>query len=206
MTSPQFSGIPTPVAGVTGGQGLPAGVAAVDGSTGNVVIQPPNNVIQQQKGAIPQTFQVYETFTNNSNYIRVSLSASAGGPFRLRTEFAGSGVARPLVLGTGNTDYWQIDNTGNLLAVTTNAYDIGANTGNQVRNIWFTNTLKCFFASGVMGSFMTEVHGNTLWSSAGVPNNANGANGDFCFRLDTPGTANQRLYIKSAGVWVALVV
>src|SRR5262252_7004443 len=104
MTSPQFSGIPTPVAGVTGGQGLPAGVAAVDGSTGNVVIQPPNNVIQQQKGAIPQTFQVYETFTNNSNYIRVSLSAFTGGPFRLRTEFAGSGVARPLVLGTGNTD------------------------------------------------------------------------------------------------------
>lgn len=47
---------------------------------------------------------------------------------------------------------------------------------------------------------------NGIYMGSGVPNNANGANGDFYFRTDTPGTANQRLYIRSAGAWVALVL
>ena len=186
------SGIPTPVAGVTGGQGLPAGVAAVDGSTGNVVIQPPNNVIQQQKGTIPQTFQVYETFTNNSNYIRVSLSATAGGPFRLRTEFAGSGVARNLILGTGNTDILTFQ------ASDTSIHSIG--------NISVDAGAR-FIISGSTGSVsFTGGPGSSLFSGTGVPGVGLGSNGDFYFRVDTPGTANQRIYIKSAGAWVALVV
>jgi len=44
-----------------------------------------------------------------------------------------------------------------------------------------------------------------LYAGAGVPNNANGANGSYYFRSDTPGTALQRVYIKSAGAWVGVV-
>jgi hypothetical protein len=44
-----------------------------------------------------------------------------------------------------------------------------------------------------------------LFAGSGAPNNANGANGDFYLRSDTPGTANQRLYVRSAGVWVGIV-
>lgn len=47
---------------------------------------------------------------------------------------------------------------------------------------------------------------NTIWMGSGAPSNANGANGDFYFRTDTPGTANQRIYIKAAGAWTALAV
>jgi len=197
------SGIPTPVAGVTGGQGLPAGVAAVDGSTGNVVIQPPNNVIQQQKGAIPQTFQVYETFTNNSNYIRVSLSATAGGPFRLRTEFAGSGVARPLVLGTGNTDFWQLNTTGTLAALTDNSYDIGLSAVNRPRSIWCGTSIAVMASpfltnQGVLLNALVWVYGGT-----GVPSNAQGNNGDIYF--NQAGAALTTMYQKRAGAWVGIV-
>jgi len=201
MTSPQFSGIPTPVAGVTGGQGLPAGVAAVDGSTGNVVIQPPNNVIQQQKGAIPQTFQVYETFTNNSNYIRVSLSATAGGPFRLRTEFAGSGVTRNLVLGAGNTDYWRVNGTTGALEPTTdNITNLGSGT-NRIYDITSSH-----FIQGAALITLGQVNFKSttnLWGDTGVPAVGLGNNGDYYLRFD--GVAGNHIYFKSAGAWTALV-
>lgn len=44
-----------------------------------------------------------------------------------------------------------------------------------------------------------------LWSGTGAPAAALGSNGDFYFRFDTPGTANQRLYIRSAGAWTAIL-
>lgn len=44
-----------------------------------------------------------------------------------------------------------------------------------------------------------------IFQGSGAPNNANGSNGDIYFRTDTPGVANQRQYIKSAGVWVGII-
>jgi hypothetical protein len=44
-----------------------------------------------------------------------------------------------------------------------------------------------------------------IYQGSGAPSNANGNNGDFYFRTDTPGTANQRIYVKSAGAWVGIV-
>jgi hypothetical protein len=41
-----------------------------------------------------------------------------------------------------------------------------------------------------------------IFQGSGVPNNANGNNGDMYFRTDTPATLAQRIYIKSAGAWV----
>src|SRR6185369_596911 len=43
-----------------------------------------------------------------------------------------------------------------------------------------------------------------IYAGSGVPNNSTGATGDFYFRGDVPGTAGSRIYIKSAGAWVAL--
>jgi hypothetical protein len=44
-----------------------------------------------------------------------------------------------------------------------------------------------------------------LYAGSGVPSNSNGNDGDFYFRSDTPGTASQRIYVKSAGSWVGIV-
>lgn len=46
--------------------------------------------------------------------------------------------------------------------------------------------------------------GVTIWSGDGVPPAGMGANGDEYKRRDTPGTANQRTYVKSGGAWTGV--
>ena len=46
------------------------------------------------------------------------------------------------------------------------------------------------------------VSASTLTSGSGAP--SGGSDGDYYFRTDTPGTANQRIYVKSAGSWISL--
>ena len=47
--------------------------------------------------------------------------------------------------------------------------------------------------------------GPTLYGGDGAPATALGADGDYYFRRDTPGTANQRLYVKASGSWSGVV-
>lgn len=46
---------------------------------------------------------------------------------------------------------------------------------------------------------------SSLYSGSGAPSSGLGSNGDFYFRSDTPGTANQRIYVKSGGSWIGIV-
>lgn len=66
--------------------------------------------------------------------------------------------------------------------------------------------------SGTLGATGSIAAGNgtvqspgALWMGSGVPAAGVGANGDFYLRQDTPATANQRIYVKSAGAWVAIL-
>ena len=45
--------------------------------------------------------------------------------------------------------------------------------------------------------------GSGLRSGSGAP--AGGSSGDYYFRTDTPGTANQRIYVNNAGTWTGIV-
>jgi hypothetical protein len=45
----------------------------------------------------------------------------------------------------------------------------------------------------------------SMYQGAGVPNDANGNDGDFYFRTDTPRTAHQRIYVKASGAWVGIL-
>jgi len=47
--------------------------------------------------------------------------------------------------------------------------------------------------------------GGSIFMGSGVPSNSNGTNGDVYLRTDTPGVANQRIYVKSAGTWVGIL-
>ena len=40
---------------------------------------------------------------------------------------------------------------------------------------------------------------------AGAPDDNAGIDGNYYLRTDTPGVANQRLYVKDSGVWVGIV-
>ena len=46
---------------------------------------------------------------------------------------------------------------------------------------------------------------NNIYSGSGVPGAGLGANGNYYLRTDTPGTANQRLYVKSGGAWSGIL-
>jgi hypothetical protein len=44
-----------------------------------------------------------------------------------------------------------------------------------------------------------------IFMGSGVPSNTLGKSGDYYFRTDTPGTANQRIYVNNAGSWLGIV-
>jgi hypothetical protein len=46
-------------------------------------------------------------------------------------------------------------------------------------------------------------HACSIYATTGAPNNADGADGDFCFRDD--GAAGSFIYHKAAGVWTGIV-
>lgn len=64
-------------------------------------------------------------------------------------------------------------------------------------------TLK-YSLNAADGSILLN-NSSSLRSGTGAPAAGLGVNGDYYFRLDTPGTANQRLYVKSAGAWTGIL-
>lgn len=44
-----------------------------------------------------------------------------------------------------------------------------------------------------------------ITAGSGVPATGLGTNGDYYLRTDTPGVANQRLYVKNAGNWTGIL-
>ena len=107
------------------------------------------NVLAQRNGTTAQTFRLYKTFTDASNYERLTLGSDGSGSL-IQNRPAGSGSAASLRLSSmdsgGSGTYLDLsistftfgDNTGNswriqgpgagghLLALTDNTYDIGA--------------------------------------------------------------------------------
>jgi hypothetical protein len=124
-------------------------------------------ILAQRNGVNAQAFRVYNTYTDASNYERVSIGQSAGA-FRILAENLGAGTtARQLQIGTNTfaslsflTDgavKWQISAAGHLLAATHNAYDIGAAGGvNCPRNIHAGGSVV---ATGVNVSFQSNITG-----------------------------------------------
>lgn len=202
MTQPLGSGAPDPVQGVTGGPGLPQGVASVDGGTGNVIISPPSNTIEQKKTTVPQTLFVYERFISNADFVRIGLQTQTNGPEIIGVSVQPPGTLRDLVVGTtgnlrlnaGASDRWSISGTdGSLTPVVTGTQVIGsvaANVGNII-----TQRVTLFTSGGALAS--------GLWSGSGVPLNATGNNGDIYF--NALGGALTTIYQKRAGAYVGIV-
>ncbi|HVL67207.1 MAG TPA: hypothetical protein VM364_08080 [Vicinamibacterales bacterium] len=74
---------------------------------------PASDVLEQRRGANPQTWRLAKTHTNASNYERLTVFSDAGG-YYIGTEWAGTGEDRALRIGTRN------GSGGWLFAATTN--------------------------------------------------------------------------------------
>jgi len=124
--------------------------------------------------------------TGDAIFAMNTMSKANGGGFALQ-----NGYAFGLFTDGGNTY----------------ANDFANNAAGQ---IWFGNGFDTYVqksAAGIVqvGNAAKLGSGPTLFSGSGVPSSGMGSNGDFYFRTDTPGTVNQRIYVKSSGAWVGIV-
>lgn len=126
--SPQFSAL-----------GLGATAPASGLAIGSVnLVEDATNALAQRNGATAQSFFIYSTFTDASNYERLGFEFLSN-TFKIRSENAGTGTARGLHLatvGTGtirlvtnDTARWRINgSTGNIEAEVDNTYSVGSTT------------------------------------------------------------------------------
>lgn len=108
------------------------------------------NTLALRNGTAAQTFNVYNTFTDASNYERgfVRWSSSRLG---VGVENAGTGSRRALDISGGSISFkclsasdnnaWFMLGTGDFTAATDNAYDIGASGGNRPRTGYFGTSI-----------------------------------------------------------------
>jgi hypothetical protein len=104
------------------------------------------NVLEQRNGTSFQTLRVFNTYTDASNYERLSIFG--GASWSILAQAAGTGAARIFTIGTGGaanlifqvngTNKWAVDwSTGNFCASTDNTTDIGFNvSSNRPRTIY----------------------------------------------------------------------
>lgn len=125
------------------------------------------NTLALRNGTAAQAFNVYNTYTDASNYERGVFDwASSANTLRIGTEAAGTGSARSLEFVTGGTGRWFIQAGGNLLASTNNTYDIGTST--TVGAPRYINAGSGFFVAGAGGYFWSGVGSLTMPVSGGL--------------------------------------
>lgn len=113
------------------------------------------NTLAQRNGTNAQAFRIYNTYSDASNYERLSLFWSAGNCF-IGTEQAGTGSAKALFIRTASTNIWQFSSSGHFLGQTDNAYDIGASGANRPRSGYFGTSVVSPIATLATGTITTS--------------------------------------------------
>jgi hypothetical protein len=92
--------------------------------------------LAQRNGVNPQTFRLYNTYTNATTFERLNIKWDTN-VLKIGTEKGSSGgTARAMELQTDGTSRWSISTAGHLLAATDNTYDIGASGATRPRDIY----------------------------------------------------------------------
>lgn len=175
---------------------LSMGFASADANAPDVFFtRDAADILAQRNGTGSQTLRVYNTYTNASNYERLSIST--GATSSIYQEQAGTGVARNLNIGTlgasavaivtGGAARWSFNASGHLLGVNDNTYDIGASGANRPRTGYFgtsvvtpiltttTTTVGALGAATTAGQrkfvtdALTPVFGATVAAGGAVP-------------------------------------
>jgi len=116
----------------------------------------------QLNGTTAQTFEVYNTYTDASNYERAVISFSHTlNALVIGTEAAGTGGTRTLGFMTNGVRRWYVHATnGHLLASSDTLYDIGSSTGAKPRDFYAGRNI---FADGyVLSGGKVEAGGSSL--------------------------------------------
>jgi len=106
-------------------------IAEYSGSGSVFNLAPAGGVISQSYGTTSQSYHIYNTFTNSSNYERGKI-AWESNVLRIGTEKAGTGSARALELQTDGTTRLTIGSAGNCTNVGTFTNQYGATVNDAV--------------------------------------------------------------------------
>lgn len=156
------------------------------------------NTLAQRNGTAAQTVNAYNTYTDASNYRRISFGNTApgvllngGGTGLGGTNFdvgLSTGMTGTLYLLTDGSRRWKVANTGHFLAEADNTYDIGASGATRPRNIYAGSAI--ISGTGITaGNGIVSLGGNgfLVGSGSGVFRISNPADNDFT-RLNIGGT------------------
>jgi len=105
------------------------------------------NTLALRNGVNGQVFNLYRTFTDASNYERLEVHFTSDKA-EIKTASAGTGSPRNLSvsgasglrLGSNGADRWQID-SGHLMTLSDNVYDIGASGATRPRTGYFADNI-----------------------------------------------------------------
>jgi hypothetical protein len=186
------------------------------GNTGDVILaRDAANTLAQRNGTNTQTFNLYKTYTDASNYERLSMFSAGGSEFTFVTQRAGAGAAMNLTLGTygnailsfmtGGSTKWQITTSGHLVAATDNTYDIGASGATRPRTVYAATSFISGNAvvAGSAGSFQFANRTILQCPSDGVLTLQNNAASDFS-RLQFGGTTSSFPSLRRSGTQLLL--
>lgn len=219
----------TPVLGAATGtsvtvSGLLQAGTTVGISTDVLLNRDAANSLALRNSTNAQAINIYNTYTDASNYERFQLIWS-GNRIYLQQSIAGTGVARAMSLvAGGQLDFgsnfgtqWSVLTTGHLVAGADNTYDIGASGATRPRNIYVAGTGNISGVLTAASGTATPAGGSTaarvlfgttsgfgIYYGSGAPS-VSAAKGSIYLRSDGSGTGD-RMYVNTDGAttWTAV--
>lgn len=120
---------------VQAGATVSAAVSAIFGWLN--LVRDAANTLALRNGTSAQTLNVYNTYTDASNYERGYIGFTGSSQFLIGTAKAGTGTARHVTFQSGGTDRWYINSTsGHFLCASDMAYDIGQPAASRARGVY----------------------------------------------------------------------
>lgn len=132
---------------------------------GTVLTDDAINVLAQRNGTNPQAFNIYNTFTDASNYER-GFVKWVSSELKIGTSQAGTGSARSVTFQTSGADRWFINGSGAFLSASDNSFDIGASGATRPRTGYFgASIVSPVFQGSGTGVTVANVGANSCGTS-----------------------------------------
>jgi hypothetical protein len=117
---------------------------ASSGLTAGPLYEPDGNTVEQRNGTTAQVHYLYGTYTDASNYERLSAAYNSGsGYYELLGQKGGSGTQRGVCLGGTGACNWGVDTLGTLKPMSDNLKDIGGVTA-KPRDVYVGSNLVMY--------------------------------------------------------------
>lgn len=115
-----------------------ASTITLGAATDLVIRRDAANTLAQRNGTAAQSYRLYNTYTDASNYERGVMDwGTTANTLTIGTQKAGTGSTRAINFVVGGVNPFSISTVGHFLAGTDNTYDIGASAATRPRTGYF---------------------------------------------------------------------